>query len=46
MMVRVRTLGGEGKVFEKGVVSRPERFNRIYEPSSREVLVIKTFTTN
>jgi hypothetical protein len=30
MMVRIRTPGGEGKVFEKGVVSRPEKF---FEPT-------------
>ena len=38
-----RTLAGEGKVFEKGVVGRPERFFRIYEPFSRKDLVIKPF---
>ena len=30
MMVRIRTPGEEGKVFEKGVVSRPEKF---FEPT-------------
>ena len=32
MMVRICTLAGEGEIFGKEVVSRPERFYRIYEP--------------
>jgi len=46
MMVRICTLAGEGEVFEKEVVSRPERFYRIYESFSRKGLVTNPFTTN
>ena len=46
MIVTICTLAGEGKVFEKGVVSRPDRFYRIYEPFSRKGLVNNEFTTN
>ena len=35
MMVRIRTPGGEGKVFEKGVVSRPEKF---FEPTKSSLV--------
>ena len=45
-LVAVSTLAGEGEVFGKEVVSRPQRFYRIYEPFSRKGLVINQFTTN
>jgi len=44
--VRVWSLAGEGKVFERKVVSRPKRFNRIYELFSRRGLVTNQFNTN
>jgi hypothetical protein len=46
MIVRIWTLAGEGEVFGKEVVSRPERFYRIYNTFSRKGLVINQFTTN
>ena len=45
-LVAVSTLAGEGEVWGKEVVSRPERFYRIYEPFSRKGLVINPFTIN
>jgi hypothetical protein len=45
-LVDVSTLAGEGEALGKEVVSRPERFYRIYEPFSRKGLVINPFTTN
>ena len=46
MIGRIWTLAGKGGVFEKEVVSRPERFYRIYEPFGRKGLGINQFTTN
>ena len=43
-LVAVSTLAGEGEVFGKEVVSRPERFYRIYEPFSREDFATNHFT--
>jgi len=40
------TLAGEGGIFGKEVVSRPEKFYRIDEPFSRKGLEINPFTTN
>jgi len=45
-MVAVSTLAGEGEVFGKEVVSRPEKFYRTYEPFSRKGFVINPFTTS
>ncbi len=44
--VAVSILTGSDEVFGKKVVSRPERFYRIYEPFSRKGTVIKHFNTN
>jgi len=44
--VAVSILTGSDEVFGKEVVSRPERFYRIYEPFSRKGTVIKHFNTN
>jgi hypothetical protein len=46
MIVRIWGLAGEGEVFEKEVVSRPERFCQIYDTLSRKGLVINPFATN
>jgi len=46
MIGRIWTLAGKGEVFEKEVVSRAERFYRIYAPFSRKGLVINPFTTS
>jgi hypothetical protein len=46
MIVRFWTLVGEGEVFGKEMVSRPERFYLNYEPFSRKGLVINPFTTS
>ena len=46
MIGRIWTLAGEGEVFEKEGVSRPERIYRIYESFSRKGLVTNPFTTN
>jgi hypothetical protein len=45
-MVAVSTLAGKGEVFEKEVVSSPERLYRIYEPFSRKGLVFNPLTTS
>lgn len=44
--VRIWILAGQGEVFGKELVNRPERFYRIYKPFSRKGTVIKHFNTN
>jgi len=46
MIVRIWTLAGEGKVSGKEVVSRLERFYRIYDAFSRKDFATNQFITN